>query len=404
MAEEKKKRKVRKKWIILGSIVVILVVFRLMLPYIVLKYVNKTLSELKEYYGHVDDIDIALYRGAYIIREIRLDKRMEKAGKQDTIPFFHSTEIDLSVEWNAIFKGAIVGEIYVNNPRLNFVKGKHKDEDLRADTADFRDLINDLMPLSINRFEISNGQIHFIDQGSNPKVDIAMKEIEVLATNLTNVNDSNKLLPAHMEASAKAYGGNIKLLVDFDALNKVPTFDLNTKVTGVNMVHLNDFFKAYGNFDVKKGRFGLYTEFAAKDGKFNGYVKPIIKDLDVVQWNKEEGNVGQILWETVVGSVAEVFQNQKEEQLATKIPIKGSFDAPETAMWDAISYVLRNAFINALKPSIDNSINISNAAAAEDNRTFLQKVFGKEKPAGEAVEEKDKKDKEKRKEEKKKKD
>jgi hypothetical protein len=377
MAEKKHKRKKTK--IILLSIVGVLIILRLLLPYIVLKYVNKTLSELKEYYGHVEEIDIALYRGAYIIRDIRLDKRVEKAGSKDTIPFFHSREIDLSVEWAAIFKGAIVGEIYVNSPVLNFVKDKHKGEDLKADTADFRDLIDDLMPLSINRFGISNGQIHFIDPYSNPKVDISMKDIEVTATNLSNVNDSNKLLPAHLTASANTYGGKFDMNVDFDALNKTPTFDMNARLTQINMVHLNDFFKAYGNFDLKKGRFGLYTEFAAKEGKFKGYVKPLIRDLDIVQWNKEEGNVGQVLWETLIGSVAEVFQNQPKEQFATRIPLKGSFDDPEAGLWDAISYVLRNAFVNALKPSIDNTINIQNVETAEDDRTFLQKVFGKKK-------------------------
>jgi hypothetical protein len=375
-----KRKKTRR--IIIWSIIGILVIFRLLLPYIVLKYVNKTLAGLKEYYGHVEEIDIALYRGAYVIKDMRLDKRVEKSGSKDTIPFFRTSEIDLSVEWRAIFKGSIVGEIYVNTPVLNFVKGKHKNEDLKADTADFRDLINNLMPLSINHFEITKGQIHYIDPYSQPKVDISMKDIEAKATNLTNVNDSHKLLPAHLAASANVYGGKFNLNVDFDALNKTPTFDMNAKLTQINMVYLNNFFKAYGNFDLKRGHFGLYTEFAAKEGKFKGYVKPIIKDLDIVQWNKEEGNIGQVLWETLIGSVAEVFQNQPKDQLATKIPITGSFDSPEPGLWDAISYVLRNAFVNALKPSIDNTVNINNVKSAEDDRTFLQKVFGKKKETG----------------------
>jgi hypothetical protein len=61
------------------------------------------------------------------------------------------------------------------------------------------------------------------------------------------------------------------------------------------------------------------------------------------------------------------------------VPVKGSFNKPETALWDAISYVLRNVFVNALKPTIDNSINKQNAEAAQDDRSFLQKVFGRNK-------------------------
>lgn len=363
---------------ILLWILVVLVIFRLFLPYIVLRYVNKQLGQMKEYYGHVEDIDIALYRGAYQIKGMRILKKVKEShGKNDTIPFFKCREIDLSVEWRAIFKGAFVGEIILDEAVLNFVKGHHKQEDLRADTSDFRDLINSLMPLSINHFDIHRGQLHYIDPESSPKVDISMKQIEVAATNLGNVNKEKKLLPAKMNAIATAYEGDLKMNVNFNALNKVPTFDLNMEVTHVNMVYLNEFFQAYGNFDLKKGNFGLYSEFAARDGKFKGYVKPIIKDLDIVQWNKEEGNLGQILWETLIGSAAELLQNQRKDQLATKIPIEGSFEKPRTNMWDAISYVLRNAFVNALKPSIDNTINISTVESDKDDRTFLQKVFGR---------------------------
>ncbi|MES2629865.1 MAG: DUF748 domain-containing protein, partial [Bacteroidota bacterium] len=327
----------RTKWIILLSILVILVGLRIALPYIVLKYVNKTLAELKEYYGHVEDIDIALIRGAYVIKDLKLVKIEQKNSKNDTVPFFKTPEIDLSVQWNALFKGRIVGEIYVEKPVLNFVKGKHKDEDVRQDTADFKQLIKDLMPLTVNRFEINNGEIHYIDPYSSPQVDVAMTNVEVNATNLSNVEKLKKLLPANIVASGDAYEGKFKLKVDLDALAKNPTFDLTTDFVGLNMVKINSFLQAYGNFDVKKGDFSVYMEFAAKNGQFGGYIKPILKDLDIVQWNKEEGNFVQILWETLVATGAEILQNQRKEQLATKIPIHGRFDNPKVEIWKAIS-------------------------------------------------------------------
>src|SRR4249919_1011031 len=86
----------RRKWIIIGSIVLLLVIVRLVMPYFVLKYVNKTLAKSKTYPGHVQDIDIALFRGAYVINDIRIDKRDTITGNVDTIPFFLSKAIDLS--------------------------------------------------------------------------------------------------------------------------------------------------------------------------------------------------------------------------------------------------------------------------------------------------------------------
>jgi len=374
-----KSPKRRRLYIILGSIVVFLIALRLALPYIVLKYVNKTLSEMEQYHGHVEDIDIALIRGAYIINDIKIEKINTVSKQRDTIPFFKSPEIDLSVQWKAIFKGAVVGEIYVEKPVLNFVKGKHTGENIKADTSDFRDLIRDLMPLQVNHFEINNGQIHYIDKNATPQVDVSMNRIYAVAENLTNVNDSTKLLPGKLRATGDVYEGKFELNVNLNPLEKQPTFDMNARVTNVNMVLLNDFFRAYGNFDVNKGNFGLYTEFAAKDGAFNGYVKPLIKELDVVEFKKEEGNVGQILWEALIGTVAEIFSNQRKDQLATKLPIKGKFENPDSSLWTAISYVLRNAFVNALKPSVDNTINIGNVQTEPEKKTFLEKVFGGKK-------------------------
>src|SRR5690606_26969513 len=124
----------------------------------------------------------------------------------------------------------------VSDPRVNFVKGRHKGEDTEQDTADFREVIKDLMPLTINRFEIINGRIHYIDPFNKPPVDVSLTNIQVEATNLSNVNDSNTVLPAALKASAEAYGGVFNLNVRFDPLKRQPTFDLNTRIENVDMV------------------------------------------------------------------------------------------------------------------------------------------------------------------------
>ena len=354
------------------SVITLLVIGRLVMPYFVLKYVNKTLAGIKGYYGHVDDVDIALIRGAYKIKDLVLVKVDTLSSKRDTIPFFKTPDIDLSVQWAAIFKGAIVGEIEVEKPVLNFVKGKHKNENLKQDTTSFQQVIRKLMPLTINHFQINSGQIHFIDRYSSPKVDIPIKNINVRGTNLSNVNKSGNILPSTIKATGDVYDGRLTLNVKLNPLEKQPTFDLEARVEGVNMTHLNNFFKAYAKFEVEKGTLGLYSEFAAKEGAFNGYVKPLIKDMKV----KKEGTIIQIVWQSIVGGVEALLENNKTKIAGTKLPIKGRFDDPDTGLWTAISYTLKNAFVFALKPSIDNEINIGKVEPEPEKKTFLQKIFG----------------------------
>ena len=57
--------------IVIGSFVVLLIALRIALPYILLRLVNKQLSHIPGYTGHVDDIDVALIRGAYKIKRIK---------------------------------------------------------------------------------------------------------------------------------------------------------------------------------------------------------------------------------------------------------------------------------------------------------------------------------------------
>jgi len=332
---------------------------------------------MEGYYGHINDIDIALYRGAYQINDIYLNKRDGKAGKQTD--FFKARNIDLSVHWKALLHGRLVGELVFDSPKLIFTEDKVELADVKKDTNDFRKVLKDFMPLKINRFTINNGELHYADQKTKPPVDVALKKIQLLAENLTNAADSAKLLPSTVTASAEAYSGQLDLNMKLNPLAKAATFDLNADIKNVNLVELNSFLKAYGNFDVHRGNFGMYSELAAKNGAFKGYVKPIIKGLDVVGPEDKKDGFFHKVWESLVGAVGVVFRNQSKDQIATRVKLEGNFKDPDTNTLDAIFEVLRNAFIQALMPSVDNQININSVDQPEkkDDRNFIQRLFGK---------------------------
>ena len=360
---------------ILIIIILLLIVLRILLPYILLKYCNKSLSELNGYYGHIQDIDVALYRGAYQINDMYLNK-VDAATKKQT-EFFKVNNIDLSVQWNALFHGKLVGELVFNSPKLIFTKDKTEISDVKKDTNDFRKVLKDFMPLKVNRFEVNDGSIHYVDAGATPKVDISIQQAHIVAENLKNVEDNKTELPSPVIATANVYGGTLSLNMKMDALAQRTRFDLNAEIKNANLVSFNDFLKAYGGFDVNKGTLSLYTEFAAKDGKYKGYVKPVIKDLDVVGPEDRKDKFFQKVWENIVGAAGEILNNPKKDQIATKVPIEGSFAGSSTNVAEAIWELLRNAFIHALMPSIDNQININSVnTSTDDHKTLLQKVFG----------------------------
>jgi hypothetical protein len=370
-------KRIRKRAIkIILVVVAILIAIRLALPFIVLHYANKTLVNMDGYYGRIKDIDIALIRGAYKIDSIYINKVDSVTRKQT--PFFSSDLVDLSVEWKALFHGSFVGELIFENPTLIFTKEKVEPSTLEKDSTEFKDLKDDFMPLQVNRLEVNNGNIRYVDRGSKPVVDIVMTKTYLLAENLRNSYDSSALLPAKIKANATVYGGTLNFNMKLNPLAGNPTFDMNVELKNTNLIELNEFFQAYAKIDVNKGTFGMYTEVAAKEGRFEGYVKPLIKDLDVLGKEDRKDNVFRKLWEGLAGTVGEIFENQEENQVATKIPFEGRIQNPDTNVWHAIMNVLQNAFIRAIQPSIDNEINIASVGAPkEEKKTFLQKIFGK---------------------------
>jgi len=370
----KKHKRLRIWLIILGSVIAL----RIALPYVLLHFANQRLAAMKGYFGHIEDIDLALYRGAYRIDRFHLDK-VDSASHQRT-RFLGAELIDLSVEWGALFDGGIVGELEIEKPQLRFTLDQAEPADVQKDTASLGDLLKDFMPLRINRLALHDGRIEYADPGSQPPLDLALTNVESVAKNLSSIAEEGRLLPATIDATATLYGGAMKFNMAMDPLSRQSMFDMNLDLEGMELRQVNAFFQAYADFDVNSGSMSLYTEIATRDGAFKGYVKPIIKDLDVLGKEDKKDNVLRKLWEGIVGTAGAILTNPGEDQVATKIPLEGRLDDPNVRTWVAIVDLLRNAFIRALEPAIDREISIASPLQQkqkEEKGGFLKELFGK---------------------------
>ena len=303
--------------------------------------------------------------------------KLDSATHKET-EFVSVNLIELSLEWSALLHRRIVGKLYFDTPIVNFTKDHVEPAQVIKDTTTFKQLLDVGMPLDVDRFEVENGQVHYKDLTSAPPLDLSTNNIYVLAENLRNTTDPGQVLPASVDANATVYGGNIDLKVRLNILADFPTFELKAECKHLNLPDLNSFFKAYGKFTIDKGDFSVYSEVAAKDGEFKGYVKPLIVDLRVIGPSNKDENVLTKLWEGILDAVNWVFKNKKEDQLATKIPLEGKFNNPKPNIMYTIFALLRNGWIQALNPSLDYQINI-NSVGAKDTRTPLEKFKDKRK-------------------------
>jgi hypothetical protein len=367
----------RKRLLRIGiAVLVLLIILRIALPYIVLNFINNRLSNISGYFGHVDDLDISLYRGAYIVNDIYID--VVDTATQKQVPFFSADNIDISIEWKSLFKGQIVSELECHTALLRFTNNASEPEQLENDSNDFRLMLKTFTPLKVNRFEVINGKIQYLDPYASPAVDIFLDNAHVLANNLSNVEDTT-LLPANVVATADIYEGKMKFNMRINALANDPTYDLNVEIKNANLVKLNTFFKAYGDFDINHGMLDVYLELAAKDRKYIGYIKPVIKDLDVVGPEDRKDSVLRKLWEGIVGVAGDIAENPQTDKIVTKVPIAGEFGERTIGIWYAVLSTVRNAFIQAIYPSLDHQVNIGVVQAVDEKEGkkggLFRKVF-----------------------------
>jgi hypothetical protein len=340
----------------LAGIIVVLVVVRLTLPSIIKSYVNHQLNKNKDYSGQIGDVSVHLWRGAYQVHDIHILKRNGEV----PVPFYSTGILDLSLEWSELFHGALVTKIAMLHPSLNFISGPTKEQTQTGKENDWGQILESLVPFKINRLEIQQGQIHFQNLYSAPPVDIYLNDLSVLATNFTNSRRSTQELPAGITARGTTLGnGTLDFDVHINPLAKTPAFELTGELTNVDLVALNSFLRAYGKFDVARGDFSLFTSFAAKDGNYDGYCKVLFKNLKVFNWAKDKHEDAlEIFWKAIVGTLAAAFKNQTHDQLATKIPITGSFGKTDIHYWPTIATLLRNAFVKSLVPKMDEPVTL----------------------------------------------
>lgn len=345
---------------ILLSVVVLIIIARLLLPYFVLKYVNKSLADMGSYTGHVKDIDIQLLRGAYQLDSLVIRKVKGKIRE----PFITMPKTDLSIEWKSLFKGKLVSEVEAYEPELNFAFSEDEASSQTGAEVDWTAYLKKLLPININRFAVINGTINLTSLITQPRADLSLQKFNAELRNIRNVDELNKKLPSPVIATADApgYGGKLDFQANMNLFKVTPDFDYNLKFTDVELVKINELAKSYANLDFERGTVSVFSEMAMYDSKFNGYIKPLTKNMLIFKLNEHEGrSVGKFFTELLAQAGTAVLKNQRKDQVATRIPISGTVDDPETAIWPTIFGVLRNAYIEAFKGEIDNDITLSDA-------------------------------------------
>ena len=352
-------------WYVLGTLLVIAIGARMSLPVWLLHQVNARLSHVPGYEGHVADIGVSLYRGAYQLNDVRIMKKAKELKE----PFFAAKTIDFSLAWRELFRGKFVSDISIEEGQLNLVKGPTEEtSQLEADKR-WQSVINDLFPIEITHFEIRKGLLRYIETDSKPRIDLSVRHLDVVATGLRNrPSEEHEEYPAKLSIRGTTIGeGELNVFAEGDPLADQPHFNLKVQLNKVSLPALNEFLQAYGSVDVSRGKFEAYVEVGAKGGRYEGYVKPFFSDLQFTSVEDKDKNIAARLWEKIVAGVAAILKNRAHEQVATRIPFSGDFENTKFGVWSTIRNLFYNGFVRALSEGLEGSVKADDVKGSKDS-------------------------------------
>jgi hypothetical protein len=336
-------------------LVAVLVAVRAALPSIVKDYVNDKLQAMEAYDGHVEDVDMALWRGAYRVEGIRI----VKTGAQQPTPFFSGDRVDFSVEWRSLLRGSLVAEGEFLRPNLNMVQARNEQQSQTGKEVNWPDQLEQMFPFRFNTVRVKDATITFRAPGIRTQDALKARHVNGEITNITNVVDRDKDTFADFRVNGQVLEkGTASVNGSVNPLARSPTFDVNLAVKNVQLPDVNPWLRQYIKADAESGEFELYTELAAAEGKFKGYAKPIMRKVNIYSSEEPEKNPLKRLWEGLVEFAANVLENDDKGQVAARIPFSGTIKDPEAGILATIVSVMRNAFVSAFARSLEGSISL----------------------------------------------
>jgi hypothetical protein len=206
--------------------------------------------------------------------------------------------------------------------------------------------------VKVEHGQILNGEFGFVNTATNPDYRVFISNLDVEVKNLANRLEEGTGV---VKITGKFMGSGLTdLNGTFRPEKPRPDFDLSAKIVKTRVEAFNDVLRAYGNLDTHRGMFAFFSELSVKDNQIRGYVKPLLKDVEV--YNPEEDKEKPLtkkVYEAVVGGVLELFENKPRNEAATVTDLSGPVENPRADTWQIVAKLVENAFFKAILPGFE---------------------------------------------------
>jgi hypothetical protein len=250
-----------------------------------------------------------------------------------------------------------IGELRLQDAKIDYVhSAATKPKEVRrakkvAETA--KETHRDpTVSVKVEHGTIANSEVGFVNEATNPEYRVFIADLNVDLDNLSNRLEEGTGV---VKMTGKFMGsGRTEVKGTFRPEKPRPDFDLNVKIVKTNVESFNNVLRAYGDMDTHRGMFAFFSELAVRDDHIRGYVKPLLKDVEVYDPEQDkEKPVTKKIYEAVVGGVLGLLENKPRNEAATVTDLSGPVENPHASTWQVVEKLVQNAFFKAILPGFE---------------------------------------------------
>jgi hypothetical protein len=206
--------------------------------------------------------------------------------------------------------------------------------------------------VTIGHAQIVDSEMGFVNKATDPDYRVFISDIDMDVKNLSNRLEEGTGV---VKVTGKFMGSGLTdLQGTFRPEKPRPDFDLSAKIVKTKVEAFNDVLRAYGDMDTHRGMFAFFSELSVKDNQVRGYVKPLLKDVEVYDPEQDkEKPLTKKVYEAVVGGVLELLENKPRDEAATVTDLSGPVDNPRADTWQIVAKLVENAFFKAILPGFE---------------------------------------------------
>jgi hypothetical protein len=203
--------------------------------------------------------------------------------------------------------------------------------------------------LQVDSLKLTHSQVGFVNEGSRPPYRLFISDVDL---DLKNLSNQAGLGRSAFQARGAFMGHGTARVSGGIRLTAIPAdFDVHLQLVDAQLPDLNPVFRTYAGMDVAQGQCSIYSELTVRQGRLEGYIKPILKDVKVYDRRKDRGKpLGKRIELHLVQFLADVLKNRSTGEVATVTRLSGPTSDPRANEWETLRKLLGNAFIRAILP------------------------------------------------------